>query len=188
MSDSALNYNYSGIVHPWNWNSNCNVTGFKREILPLSPFCRGTFLVVVVYFNRLCGLVVIVPGYRSRVPGFDSQRYQIFWEVVGLERGPFSLVSAIEELLGRKRSCSGLESREYGRRVPSRWPRGTVCPQKLALTSPTSGGRSVGIVRSLTKAAEFILDIAWGLNLERGVNGWCTLHHPNILLNGVLFP
>jgi hypothetical protein len=28
--------------------------------------------------------------------------------------------------------------------------------QKLALTSPTSGGRSVGIVRSLTKAMEFV--------------------------------
>ena len=30
-------------------------------------------------------------------------------------------------------------------------------PQKLALTSPTGGGRSVGIVRSLTKATEFSL-------------------------------
>ena len=28
-------------------------------------------------------------------------------------------------------------------------------PQKLALTSPTGGGRSVGIVRSRTKAMEF---------------------------------
>jgi hypothetical protein len=34
--------------------------------------------------------------------GFDSQRYQIFWEVVGLERGPLSLVSTTEELLDRK--------------------------------------------------------------------------------------
>jgi len=30
-------------------------------------------------------------------------------------------------------------------------------PQKLALTSPTGGGRSVGIVRSWTKATEFSL-------------------------------
>jgi len=29
-------------------------------------------------------------------------------------------------------------------------------PQKLALTSPTGGGRSVGIVRVQTKATEFI--------------------------------
>jgi hypothetical protein len=35
---------------------------------------------------------------------------------VGLERGPLSLVVKIEELLGRKRSDSGVESLEYGRR------------------------------------------------------------------------
>jgi hypothetical protein len=29
-----------------------------------------------------CCLVVRVPGYRSRGPGFDSRSYQIFWEVV----------------------------------------------------------------------------------------------------------
>jgi hypothetical protein len=36
----------------------------------------------------------------------------------------------------------------------SRWPRRALYPQKLALTSPTSGGRSVGIVRLRTKATE----------------------------------
>ena len=36
-----------------------------------------------------------------------------------------------------------------------------IYPQKLALTSPTSGGRSVGIVRSRTKATEFSLVYAW---------------------------
>jgi hypothetical protein len=66
------------------------------------------------------------------------------------------LVSTIEELLERKSSGSGLESREYGRRDPSRLPRGTLYPQKLALTSLTSGGRSVGIVRSRTQATEFL--------------------------------
>jgi hypothetical protein len=38
---------------------------------------------------------------------------------VGLERYPLSLVSTIEELLERKSSGSGLESREYDRRDPS---------------------------------------------------------------------
>jgi hypothetical protein len=38
----------------------------------------------------------------------------------------------------------------------SEW-RGTLYPQKLALTSLTSGGRSVGIVRSRTQAMEFSL-------------------------------
>jgi hypothetical protein len=89
--------------------------------------------------------------------GFDFLRYQIFWEVVGLERGPLSLVSIIQELLGRKISGSGLEIREYGRRDLSRWPHRIPYPQMLALTSPTSGSRSVGIVRSRTQTTEFCL-------------------------------
>jgi hypothetical protein len=47
---------------------------------------------------------------------FDSRSYQIFWEVVGLEKCPLSLVSTIEELFGRESRGSGLESREYGLR------------------------------------------------------------------------
>jgi hypothetical protein len=105
--------------------------------------------------------MVRVYGYRPRGSLFDSRGYQIFWEVVGLEWGPLSLVTTIEELLERKSSGSGLESLEYDRRDPLRWPRGSVYPQKLALTSPTSGGRSVGIIRLRTQATEFslVLDI-----------------------------
>jgi hypothetical protein len=66
-------------------------------------------------------------------------------------------VSTIEELLERKSSGSGLESRNYGGRDPSCWPCGTLYPQKFALTSLTSGGRSVGIVRSRTQATVFSL-------------------------------
>jgi hypothetical protein len=40
-------------------------------------------------------------------PEFDSQRYQIIWEVVGLERGLLSPVSITEELLECKSSGSG---------------------------------------------------------------------------------
>jgi hypothetical protein len=39
---------------------------------------------------------------------------------VGLERGPLSLVSTIEELHERKSIGSSYENREYGRRDPSR--------------------------------------------------------------------
>jgi hypothetical protein len=45
--------------------------------------------------DRLCGLVIRVPGYKSRGHEFDSRRYQVFWETVGLERGPLSLVRII---------------------------------------------------------------------------------------------
>jgi hypothetical protein len=87
--------------------------------------------------------------------GFDSRLYQIFEEVVGLERDPVSLVNTIEELLGRKSSGSCPDNREYGCRDPSRWPRGTIYQQKLALTSPTSGGRPVGVVPSRTQIMKF---------------------------------
>jgi hypothetical protein len=40
--------------------------------------------------------------------GFDLRRYQIFWEVVSLERGSLSFVGTVE-LLERKNSGSGME-------------------------------------------------------------------------------
>jgi hypothetical protein len=70
--------------------------------------------------DRLCGLVIRVSGYRSRGPGFNYRFYPIFCEVLGLERGPLSLLSITEELLGRNSSGCGLENREYGRGVPLR--------------------------------------------------------------------
>jgi hypothetical protein len=70
---------------------------------------------------------------------------------VGLERGPLSLVMIIVELLEWKSSGSGQNSRINDRGDPLCWPHDTLYPQKLALTSPTSGGRSVDIVRLRTK-------------------------------------
>jgi hypothetical protein len=75
-------------------------------------FTQGSRVFIKVG-DRLCGLVV-------RGPGFDSRRYQIFSEVVCLERGLLSLVRTIDELLGRNSSGSGLENREYGRGDPLR--------------------------------------------------------------------
>jgi hypothetical protein len=56
-------------------------------------------ILVLGIYDRLCGLVVRVPGDRSRGSGFDSWLYQILLEVVGLERVPLSLVSITEVLL-----------------------------------------------------------------------------------------
>jgi hypothetical protein len=74
-----------------------------------------------------------------------------------MERAPLSLVSTTEELLERKSSGSGLENRKYGRRDPSRRPRGTLYQQQLAITSPTCGGRPIGIVSSNVLFLLFIL-------------------------------
>jgi hypothetical protein len=75
---------------------------------------------------------------------------------VGLKRGPLSLVSTTEKLRGRKSSASGLENGITAggiRRADYAIP---LYPQKLALTSLTSDGRSVGTVRSRAKATEFV--------------------------------
>jgi hypothetical protein len=101
--------------------------------------------------------VVRVPGYRPRGSGFDSRRYQIFWEVVGLERGPLNLVRITEELLEWKSSFSGSRKPRLRPWGSVRWPRDTIYQLKLALTSPTGCGRSIGIVRLRTKTTEFVL-------------------------------
>jgi hypothetical protein len=75
---------------------------------------------------------------------------------VDLERGPLSLVRITEEL--REWKSSGCGSRK-----PRLTAVGIRCAdhgtpsirKKLALTSPTSGGLSVGIVSLRTKATEF---------------------------------
>jgi hypothetical protein len=132
---------------------------------PLLPIFRRKYIITILgnylNYNGSLGFYWVLFGQSSWLqiqrPGFDSRHYHILWEVVGLERGPPSLVSTTEELLEIKSSGSGLENREYGRRDSSRWSRGTLYPQKLAQNSLTSGGRSVGIVRSRTQATEFSL-------------------------------
>jgi hypothetical protein len=75
---------------------------------------------------------------------------------VGLERGPLSLMSTVEELLGRKGSSSGLENRDYGRRrsatLTTRHPSIRKSLHKVRLQA----GRSIGIVRSRTLATQFV--------------------------------
>jgi hypothetical protein len=88
---------------------------------------------------------------RSRVR-FPHYKKKI---VVGLKRGPLSLVSTTEELLVRKSGGSGLEIREYGVGIRHADHVAPSIRKKLALTSVTSGGRSVGIVRLRTEATEF---------------------------------
>jgi hypothetical protein len=55
-------------------------------------------------------------------------------------------VSTTEELLQRKSSGSGLENLYYGRRGSADYATSLYQP-KLSLTSPTSGGSSVGTMK-----------------------------------------
>jgi hypothetical protein len=74
---------------------------------------------------------------------------------VGLERGPLSLVNTTEELLEIKNSGSGLETENTVVGIRHADNVAPTISKNLALSSPTSGGRSVGIVRSRTQATEF---------------------------------
>jgi hypothetical protein len=81
---------------------------------------------------------------------------------------------AIEELLERKSSVSGLENRERGRRDPSRWPRCTLYLQKLTPTSPTNGSRSVGIGRSRTPTTGVFFFVLFLYFIFSSSNRFCS--------------
>jgi hypothetical protein len=74
---------------------------------------------------------------------------------VSLERGPLSLVSTIKELIARESIGSGLEIENTAVGIRCADHATSSIRKKLALTSPTRDGRSVGIVRSRTQATEF---------------------------------
>jgi hypothetical protein len=129
-SDAVLHTDSIFIKPHYSWLKFCAPFILLQHKLgrPLS-LCVYIYIYIYIYISdRLCALVVRVPGYRSGGPGFDSRALQI--KVVGLERGLLSLVSTTEQLLGRNSSGPGLESREYGRRDSSRWLRATLYPQK----------------------------------------------------------
>jgi hypothetical protein len=107
-------------------------------------------------FNDDCTEYCIPPLWSSgqsswlqiQRSGFDSWRYQTFWEVLVLERGSLSLMSTSEELLGRKSSGSGLENLKYNRRGSA-----ALTTRHLPIRS------SIGIVLSWTKATELVITV-----------------------------
>jgi hypothetical protein len=100
--------------------SNCRVVKFVVTFIRKDPivsvcgtssrFAWFQSLLYFIYYFRSAWPPLWSSGQSSwlqiRRPGFDSWHYQIFWEVVGLERGPLSLVSTTEELLDRKVAAS----------------------------------------------------------------------------------
>jgi hypothetical protein len=91
--------------------------------------------------------VVRVLGYKSGGPGSIPRHYHK--KVLGLERGPLSLVTITEELLDRKVAAPVYKTENTAVRIRHADHVAPSIRKKLAITSPTSGGRSVGIVRSL---------------------------------------
>jgi hypothetical protein len=122
---------------------------------------------IYCFDDRLCGLVVTVSWLQIQRSEFDYRRHQIFWEVMGLESGPLSLVSTTEELFERKSS---------GRMDPPRWPRDTPISAKIG-TNFADKLRSIDIVRSRPHATEFFFFFVFMTLL--GCNS-CTISHCKI--------
>jgi hypothetical protein len=112
-------------------------------------------VIIIIIIDRLCGQSswLQMQRFRVRFPAL-SDFLRSHW---GWNRVHSASWVQLRSCLKEKNSGFCLDSREYGRRDPPRWPRGILYPQNLALASPTSGVCSVGIIRSRTKAMEFII-------------------------------
>jgi hypothetical protein len=125
-----------------------------KHIYFIWNFCVNIHLIWIL---KLCIPIQRPPLWSSR---------QSFWLqilrsrvrfLVGLKRGTLSLVSTIEEQLGRNSNGFGLE---YGRGDLLRWSRDTPLSAKVGTNFAESEDCSVVIVRSQTKAKEFVLFIS----------------------------
>jgi hypothetical protein len=107
---------------------------------------------------------------------------QSFWLQIQRSRGPFPAPSDFLRSLGcetgtaqprvdnwgatwmKKIAVQIYKTEINGRGNSLRWPRNTLYPHMVALSSSTSGGSSVGIVRLRTKATEvsfFFRGLVW---------------------------
>jgi hypothetical protein len=119
-------------------------------------FLWGTNWICMCYVEESSGLVVRVPGYRFRYLGsiHGATRFsekQWVWNAVH-SASWIQLRSYLEEIV-----TAPIQETEITVVGINRADNFTLSIRiKLVLTSPTSGGRSVGIVRSRAQATEFL--------------------------------
>jgi hypothetical protein len=93
----------------------------KLQMFVTGEIKFGYKIVSLIYFSVwIMWPPLLSSGHSSWLQiqrsGCDSRRYQIFWEVMGEERDPLSLVSTTEEIIQSKSSGSGPEKRSNGSR------------------------------------------------------------------------
>jgi hypothetical protein len=131
---------------------------------------------LLLFSGRLCGLV---PGYRSGVPGFDSRHYK---KSSGSGTGSTQPREYNWGATWRNSSGSGLESHNTAVGVRHADYVAPSSSKNVALTSLTSGGRSVGIVRLRTEVMSSFIVLLYLLSWLLIFSYWITL----ALLHGKL--
>jgi hypothetical protein len=104
-----------------------NCEWFCKQVVP-SCISASVYSVGLPLWS--CGQSPWLQIHRS---GFNSQHYQIFWEVVSLEWSPFSLMGTTEELEIKSRG-SRLETEIAAVEDPPRW----LCDSRLSVKVGTN--------------------------------------------------
>jgi hypothetical protein len=113
--------------------------------------------------------------------GFDPRQYQISWEVVGLEWGSLSLVTIIEELLGRIVAAAVCKTKNTDVGIRRADHATSLYPLKLTLTLPSSGGRTslIEFARRLKPRRYSVMNIVYAaaflLNLPFVSSSYCHI-------------
>jgi hypothetical protein len=105
-NDSFLAIRCSGNVISDPLLSNERLLRFSRHVTSMSAVAKMFPILRRLFFvSSVNSLAMITPLWSSGQSSWLQT--QIFWEVVGLERGPLGIVRIIEELLEWKSSGSG---------------------------------------------------------------------------------
>jgi hypothetical protein len=132
------------------------VSGYRTEMYYASCEVRTEFIYIMKKkADRLCALVASVPGYRTEMYWVSCEVRTEF--ICYIEENRLLLWCSCQEFLATERrfivSCEVRTEfmlcirKQTASVTLITW---TPYPQKLPLPSPTSGGHSVGIVRSRT--------------------------------------
>jgi hypothetical protein len=125
----------------------CSSPGENKGNSHINSINHGACLLLFILDYR--------PGGPGSIPGTTRKK-----KLVSLELGPLSLVSTTEELIDRKVAAPVYKTENTAVGIR---PADHVAPsisKKLAITSPTSGGRSAGVVGSRTQTMEFSFGLA----------------------------